>query len=94
MGRAGVNQNSAPSGYSADGRNWTLLDTVDIVNGQLVVELSDIGGTTSQLRFMADAVRIQRIEGVLSAALVYQCADTLESMNEVISDGDDPTRVH
>jgi nitrate reductase NapD len=29
---------------------------------------------------------IQRIDGVLSAALVYQCADTLDAMNEEISD--------
>ncbi|MEO5881159.1 MAG: chaperone NapD [Caldimonas sp.] len=29
---------------------------------------------------------IQRIDGVLSAALVYQCADTLAAMNEELSD--------
>jgi len=29
---------------------------------------------------------IQRIDGVLSAALVYQCADSLDAMNEEISD--------
>jgi nitrate reductase NapD len=27
---------------------------------------------------------IQRIDGVLSAALVYQCADSLDAMNEEI----------
>ena len=32
---------------------------------------------------MTDAVAaIQRMPGVLSAALVYQCADTLQAMNE------------
>ena len=29
---------------------------------------------------------IQRTDGVLSAALVYQCADSLESMNEEVPD--------
>lgn len=29
---------------------------------------------------------IQGLDGVLSAALVYQCADTLEAMNEEIAD--------
>lgn len=29
---------------------------------------------------------IQRLSGVLNAALVYQCADTLDHMNEEISD--------
>ena len=31
---------------------------------------------------------IQRADGVLSAALVYQCADSLEVMNEEIPDAD------
>ena len=31
---------------------------------------------------------IQRTDGVLSAALVYQYADTLEAMNEEIPDAD------
>jgi nitrate reductase NapD len=29
---------------------------------------------------------IQRIDGVLSAALVYQCTDSLDVMNEEVSD--------
>ena len=29
---------------------------------------------------------IQHIDGVLSAALVYQCADSLDAMNEEIAD--------
>jgi nitrate reductase NapD len=34
---------------------------------------------------MTDAVlAIQRLSGVLSASLVYQCADTLQAMNEEI----------
>jgi nitrate reductase NapD len=33
---------------------------------------------------------IQRIDGVLSAALVYQCADSLDAMNEEMPDVDAP----
>ena len=29
---------------------------------------------------------IQHLDGVLSAALVYQCADSLDAMNEEIAD--------
>ena len=51
-------------------------------NGKLVVTLEaasagELTGTVS---------RIQHIEGVLSAVLVYQCADTLDAMNEEIDD--------
>jgi len=51
-------------------------------NGKLVVTLE--AGTAEA---MTQAVAcIQRIDGVLSAALVYQCADSLDAMNEEISD--------
>jgi nitrate reductase NapD len=44
---------------------------------------------------MVDQVRhIQHTDGVLSAALVYQHADTLDAMNEEISDADGPTGLH
>jgi len=53
-------------------------------NGKLVVTLEAPGAAP-----LLDAVaRIQALDGVLSAALVYQCADTLEAMNEDISDAD------
>jgi nitrate reductase NapD len=55
--------------------------------GKLVVTLE--ASTAHDLT--ATVMRIQRIDGVLSAALVYQCADTLDAMNEVISDVDLPT---
>jgi nitrate reductase NapD len=46
--------------------------------GKLVVTLEQPSGAA-----MTDAVlAIQRLRGVLSASLVYQCADTLEAMNE------------
>ena len=37
---------------------------------------------------------IQQLPGVISAALVYQCADSAESMNEEISDADRPQGLH
>jgi len=54
--------------------------------GKLVVTLEAPGA--------ADMVglvqQIQRMDGVLSAALVYQHADTLDSMNEDLPDADRP----
>ena len=46
--------------------------------GKLVVTLEQPSAAA-----MSEAVlAIQRLPGVLSASLVYQCADTLEAMNE------------
>jgi nitrate reductase NapD len=46
--------------------------------GKLVVTLE-----TGSAEEMTDKVSaIQHLDGVLSATLVYQCADTLEAMNE------------
>ena len=50
--------------------------------GKLVVTL-DANSTDEML---CRITAIQRLEGVLSAALVYQCADTLEAMNEEVPD--------
>jgi nitrate reductase NapD len=55
--------------------------------GKLVVTLeADSAGA-----LMAQVQQIQHIGGVLCAALVYQCADTLDAMNEEVSDGHRPT---
>jgi nitrate reductase NapD len=51
-------------------------------NGKVVVTLD----ASSAEEMLARITAIQRLDGVLSAALVYQCADTLEAMNEVIPD--------
>jgi periplasmic nitrate reductase NapD len=51
-------------------------------NGKLVVTLEASGTDEMLSRIYA----IQRVDGVLSAALVYQCADTLEAMNEEVPD--------
>ena len=50
--------------------------------GKLVVTLE---APTAEA-ITAAVASIQRLDGVLSAALVYQCADSLEAMNEEIPD--------
>ncbi len=52
------------------------------VNGKLVVTLEE-GSADAMAQVV---LSIQRIDGVLSAALVYQCADSLDAMNEEMSD--------
>ena len=51
-------------------------------NGKLVVTLE---AATAEA-MTATVSGIQHIDGVLSAALVYQCADSLAAMNEEIAD--------
>jgi len=53
-------------------------------NGKIVVTLE--ASTSDEMMSMITG--IQRADGVLSAALVYQCADTLEAMNEEIPSAD------
>ncbi|MCC7081093.1 MAG: right-handed parallel beta-helix repeat-containing protein [Burkholderiales bacterium] len=59
-----LNQFFAPNDFSADGTTWEHLDTVTVRNGTLIVELSNLGGSTSS-RVTADAMRVQRIPGDL-----------------------------
>jgi len=50
--------------------------------GKLVVTLEQPSAEA-----MTDSVlAVQRLPGVLAAAIVYQCADTLDAMNEEIPD--------
>ncbi len=51
-------------------------------NGKLVVTL-EAASAEAMIQRVAD---IQRMDDVLSAALVYQCADSLEAMNEEVPD--------
>jgi nitrate reductase NapD len=51
-------------------------------NGKLVVTLE--APTTADMSERVN--QIQRIDGVLSATLVYQCADTLDAMNQEMTD--------
>ncbi|MEJ5988484.1 chaperone NapD [Ramlibacter sp. PS3R-8] len=50
--------------------------------GKMVVTLE--AETTDAMLAMVN--RIQRTDGVLSAAMVYQCSDSLAAMNEEIPD--------
>jgi nitrate reductase NapD len=52
--------------------------------GKLVVTLE--AGTGDEILSQINA--IQRTDGVLSAALVYQCAESLDAMNEEMADAD------
>ena len=54
--------------------------------GKLVVTLE----APSTDDMMARISQIQRLDGVLASALVYQHADTLAAMNEEIDDGNGP----
>jgi nitrate reductase NapD len=58
--------------------------------GKLVVTLE--ASTADEM--VTKVTSIQQTDGVLSAALVYECVDSLESMNEVISDDDDAKGIH
>ena len=52
--------------------------------GKLVVTLE--APTAGEI--LSQVNGIQRADGVLSAALVYQCADSLDAMNEQVADAD------
>jgi nitrate reductase NapD len=73
--------------YAAPARAATVADAVGAVpdarvharaNGKLVVTLE----APDAEHMTASIESIRRIAGVLSVVLVYQCADSLESMNE------------
>ena len=56
-------------------------------SGRIVVTLE--GPTANDV--LNQIQQIQHIDGVLSAALVYQCADTEDAMNEEVPDAHRPT---
>jgi nitrate reductase NapD len=58
--------------------------------GKLVVTLE----APSAKQIMARVAELQSIDGVISAVLVYQHAESLEKMNEEIPDGDRTTDLH
>jgi nitrate reductase NapD len=58
-------------------------------NGKLVVTLE----APTDAEMSAHVSQIQRIDGVLSATLVYQCADTLDAMNQEMTDDHAQARV-
>ena len=83
--------------HSTPKRVQHVSDAIEAIPGALIHGVSAIGklvvtleaGTADEMT--AKVNRIRLADGVLSAALVYQCADTLAAMNEVMPDGDDPT---
>jgi len=58
--------------------------------GKLVVTLEGQGSGP----ILDTIATIQRIDGVINAALVYQAADTLEAMNEELPDAHRPQGLH
>jgi nitrate reductase NapD len=58
--------------------------------GKIVVTLE--AGTLEEMGLKIAS--IQRTDGVLSAALVYQCVDSLAAMNEEIPDADASPGLH
>jgi len=58
--------------------------------GKIVVTLEAVGSGP----ILGTVGTIQQIPGVINAALVYQCADTAESMNEELPDAHSPQGLH
>jgi len=80
--------------HAAPGRVTRVSEMVASIPGAKVHASSPLGKlvvtleTSTADEMMSKVVGIQRADGVLSAALVYQCADSLDAMNEEIPDAD------
>ena len=59
-----LGQNALPNDFAAGGASWEIVDVVGVTSGTLVVQLSDLG---SSGRVIADAIRVERLEGDRSA---------------------------
>jgi hypothetical protein len=59
-----IDQRQGPSGLWADGGNWTLLGTVTITSGRLVVRLTNAANN----QVVADAIRIESVTQVTASA--------------------------
>ena len=81
--------------HSTPARVDRVTDAITAIPGALVHASAPSGKLVVTLEastlddMMAKVTGIQRTHGVLSAALVYQCADTLDAMNEEVPDGND-----
>jgi len=79
--------------YAAAAQVASIAAAVNAIPGARVHATSDSGklvvtleaSSAGELAGLSDAVR--RVSGVLDAAMVYQHAENLESMNQEISDG-------
>lgn len=78
--------------HSTPRRRETVAMAIAALPGAIVHAVSDNGKLVVTLEaptaeaMTGQVTEIQRTDGVLSAALVYQCADRLDVMNEEISD--------
>lgn len=78
--------------HAAPRRLVSISDFVSAMPGAVVHASSPKGKLVVTLEALSsEAVTqgvstIQRLDGVLSAALVYQCADSLDAMNEEVPD--------
>ena len=78
--------------HSTPRRRQSVTEAVAALPGAVVHAASDNGKLIVTLEApaadaMTDLVSaIQHMDGVLCAALVYQCADSLEAMNEEMPD--------
>ena len=72
----------APQRLAALARELVLLPGAVVhatsTEGKAVITLEAASGDA----ITATVAQIQQLDGVLSAALVYQCVDTLEAMNQ------------
>lgn len=78
--------------HSTPRRRQAVSDAVAALPGAVVHAVSDNGKLIVTLEAPSAGAMtglvsiIQRMDGVLSAALVYQCADSLAAMNEEMPD--------
>jgi nitrate reductase NapD len=83
--------------HSTPARTQRVSEAIGAIAGVCVHAASATGKVVVTLEassadeLVVKVSSIQHTDGVLSAALVYQCVEPLEAMNKVISDGDDPT---
>ena len=77
--------------YAAPGRAARLAAAIAALPGAEVHGSAAAGGklvvtleADSAAAMDAALACVQRLDGVLSAALVYQCADSLDAMNEEV----------
>ncbi len=86
--------------HSTPRRVRGVADVIAAIPGAQVHAVSSVGKlvvtleASSSDEMLSKVTVIQRTDGVLSAALVYQFADSLESMNEEIPDADSQTGLH
>lgn len=78
--------------HTSPGRVATIAEDVAVLHGAVVHASSPQGKLVVTLEaptsdeVTAAVGAIQHLDGVLSATMVYQCADSLESMNEELHD--------